>query len=124
MIPLAPVIFIVIGLVFVVIMMASSPQGPKPPPTVDDYIDGAKYACKAELQRRLHDPDSAEFPPWTEYHVSNDEATHAFVVRLRLRAKNGFGALRLIEAQCLITNMNLRPSGGGMTWSGTATVDS
>lgn len=61
----------------------------------------AAGACMTLIKRNLHDPDSATFD-------SSKDATvfihlnKAYVVR-SVRAKNGFGAMRLQEYECLLS---------------------
>lgn len=71
-----------------------------PPPgprvfTLDERRAIAKHTCRDALNRRLHDPGSAE----TVEEVVT-ELSSGFLTIIKLRAKNAFGALRLTTVAC------------------------
>ena len=56
------------------------------------------------LEQSLHDPASAQFGRSSEWPVQIDQAGRA-VVLPRVRAKNGFGAYRLVDYRCIVERM-------------------
>jgi DNA-directed RNA polymerase subunit RPC12/RpoP len=58
----------------------------------------AQIMCKLFVERFLHDPDSAEFESVTTFPVVEDG--DEYVVTVRLRARNGFNALRAGSFVC------------------------
>lgn len=100
------------------LLVACGPSKPKEP-TFEDYVSAAKSACKQQIRRSLHDPDSAEFPPADAFTVSNEQGSSKFEVAVNVRAKNGFGALRLTSFTCVINNIEFTAD-GGLRWRGAA----
>lgn len=60
-----------------------------------------RYVCKQFIERQLHDPGSADLE-WTKGTVYLPDKTGLHVVRVRGRAKNQFGAMRLTTFECRI----------------------
>lgn len=91
---------------------AALPRQPADPSTT------ARGACMLFVKQRLHDPDSAEFPPSPSTSVTKREAG-MWLVRMPVRARNSFNASRLKTFDCL---MSFRQSDG--TWSALAVSES
>ena len=77
----------------------------------------ARTACKQEIKNRLHDPDSAQFPPQREFRVSAVERDVYHVI-VDVRARNAFNALRLNTYQCEIRELRRDPD-GQVRWKST-----
>ena len=65
------------------------------------YLSSARGACLITLKGSLHDPGSAEFGRTSDW-VSNVAADGRVHVMARIRAKNGFGAMRLATYICVV----------------------
>lgn len=62
-------------------------------------LNGAQVACQMFVEQSLHDPKSAEFEnSWT--FPIRELAPHKYLVQVKVRAKNGFNALRSTEMNC------------------------
>jgi hypothetical protein len=61
----------------------------------------ARFACELLTKKTLHDPDSAEFENSDTFPIRR-LADHEYMVRVKVRAKNGFNALRLADMNCHI----------------------
>jgi hypothetical protein len=89
----------------------SRPAAPMPHvETFEDRAFSAKVTCKNLVLKQLHDPDSAEFEPLSDYPLSV-RANDLFQVQVLLRAKNGFGAYRKTVVEC---DLRHRPDGWGV----------
>jgi len=66
-----------------------------------DFLPSARGACLITLKRTLHDPGSAQFGLTSEWpsSIADDGKAH---VLARFRAKNAFGALRLVNYICVV----------------------
>ncbi len=62
--------------------------------------DGARYACKDFVKRSLNDPDAAQFDDASDYYIERQSGGR-FLVQVKMRAKNGFNALRHIAVNCV-----------------------
>lgn len=70
---------------------------PSSPPTVDELKVSAEAACRRAVMDNLHDPKSAELlSSWASF------AGGEIAAGVRLRARNGFGALRLATMTCTV----------------------
>lgn len=67
----------------------------------------AAAMCEQFAKRALHDPDSAKFD-WD--HVQ-ERPGQIYDVKLKLRAKNGFGAVRRTQFACKV-----KPDASGQKW--------
>jgi len=63
-----------------------------------DRLDSARFACQQFVEKTLHDPKSAEFEYFGTYPA--EEKNGVYDVQVRLRAKNGFNALRSTAVVC------------------------
>lgn len=66
----------------------------------ENRLDLARIACKEFVTKTLHDAESAEFDDvryWAE-----EEKDGVFNVQVKLKAKNGFNALRKIIVDCKV----------------------
>jgi hypothetical protein len=99
--PLVATVFIVWG----VYSCVGTHSPPASPPTAAvtpaDHLRTAKYACEGMVKRTLHDAGSAEFEPFYE-NQGTALPDDTFDVAVRLRAKNGFGALRSVVVDCRV----------------------
>lgn len=85
---------------------------PPPPPTESELQERAGIACRLAISDRLHDPRSAEFDPPRIARGQSGE----FVVLQRVRARNAFGAMRLVSMSCTV-------GGDGRSVSAVLTLD-
>ncbi len=76
-------------------------SGFKKAPEPYDEAYGAKAHCMQMIKQHLHNPDSAEFAHTSEASANKDE-TGAWRVVFPVRAENGFGALRLVNFECML----------------------
>lgn len=74
---------------------------PKEPASPFGDANMAKTACKLSLKSVAHDPESIEWIDATDWPTSSDGAGRWRVV-MSVRAKNGFGALRLSNKVCTV----------------------
>lgn len=113
---------LVLIVLYVLMKGGSSPpadvQEAARPRAPDDPSTSARGACMVFVKQRLHDPDSAEFPPSPSTSVTKREAG-MWLVRMPVRARNSFNASRLKTFDCL---MSYRQSDG--TWSALAVSES
>lgn len=72
----------------------------------ESFLPSARGACLVMLQRLLQDPGSAEFGLTTDWPAIVQRDGKA-VVLPRIRAKNGFGALRIAEYRCVVERAGL-----------------
>lgn len=79
----------------------------------------AKSACKRDVLRVLHDPDSAEFPSFDQYRVVELHPGRDYDVIVTVRSRNGFNALRAVQYECTIRGMKTHEN-GNVTWLGKA----
>lgn len=86
----------------------------KKPPEIDARRN-AVYACEESIRKKLHDPDSAQFPPRAEFIVTPVAEPVSYDVIVDVRAKNAFNALRLSRFKCEIRELASGTS-GGITW--------
>lgn len=75
--------------------------GPKP---INSEWDGGVQPVKDYLKASLNDYDSSEFVEWSPVVKTYVGKEPYWVVRLKLRAKNGFGALILRDTYYFIQN--------------------
>lgn len=75
--------------------------GPKPE---NSSLDGRVDIVNDYLRRNLNDYSSSEFVSWSPASIFRDSTGPYWVVRLRLRAKNGFGAFVLRDTYYFIRN--------------------
>ena len=68
-------------------------------------LDSARFVCPEFARKALHDPDSALFDHYKEYWAERKKSG-LINVQVRLRAKNGFGALRKITMQCTVMHLH------------------
>lgn len=70
------------------------------------FLPSSRGACLLALKRTLHDPDSAEFGLTSEWpsKVGVDGRAH---IMARIRAVNGFGALRLTTFLCEVERVGI-----------------
>ncbi|MEO7208123.1 MAG: hypothetical protein ABI145_15390 [Steroidobacteraceae bacterium] len=68
-------------------------------------LSSARYACKEFVKRTLNDPDAAQFDETSTYD-SKREGGDLFHVQVKVRAKNGFNALRYITVDCKTIHAN------------------
>lgn len=66
-----------------------------------EFIKSARGGCLIALKRSLHDPGSAEFGQTSEWQTSTDDSGRVTVLA-RVRARNGFGAMRLSTFRCVV----------------------
>ena len=64
-----------------------------------EHLNQARFACEEFVKRSLHDPDSAQFED-SDTFFAEETKPDSYRVQARLRAKNGFGALRKIVVEC------------------------
>ena len=83
--------------------------GPKPK---NSEWDGSVLPVKEYLQAVLNDYNSSEFVEWSPVVKTYIKKEPFWAVRLRLRAKNGFGALILRETYYYIRNNKVVKSEG------------
>jgi endogenous inhibitor of DNA gyrase (YacG/DUF329 family) len=107
-----------IAILAVIAVSCSRLSGEKAPKERDYEFD-AKMACKEEIKKRLNDPGSAEFPSADKFFVTEIAPKSSYAVAVEMRAKNGFGALRLTQFKCVISDLSY-PSEGGYLWRGAA----
>lgn len=88
-------------------------------PPVPDVTQTAKSACKRDVVRVLHDPASAEFPPFDQFMVVTRHLDRDYDVQVTVRSRNGFNALRAVRYECIIRGMQRAPD-GNVTWFGKA----
>lgn len=74
----------------------------------------ARMACEKSIEKRLHDPKSAQFPSRSEFRVIPVERD-GYDVFASVRARNGFNAMRLSSYKCEIRQLS-RSANGGLTW--------
>lgn len=60
----------------------------------------ARAGCQRLLEEVLHDPKGAEF---NRYDWVVEGSTLPVTVQLKLRARNGFGGLRLVSGTCVLS---------------------
>jgi hypothetical protein len=63
-------------------------------------LDQARFVCVDFVKRTLRDPDSAEFRDYHRY-FAVEQHPRQFDVQVRLRARNGFNALRMVTVDCV-----------------------
>lgn len=66
-----------------------------------EFLPSARGGCLIALKRMLHDPGSAEFGPTREWPTTTADDGKVTVLA-RVRAKNGFGAMRLSTFRCVV----------------------
>ncbi len=66
-----------------------------------DFLPSARGGCLIALKRMLHDPGSAEFGLTSEWPTTTADDGRVTVLA-RVRAKNGFGAMRLSTFRCVV----------------------
>lgn len=67
-----------------------------------DPMHEARMQCLLHIKRRLHDPDSAQFPGAYEWPaMRNSDGT--ITVLATYRARNAFNAQRTVEHRCIAT---------------------
>lgn len=71
----------------------------------ETFIPSARGACLVMLQQVLHDPGSAGYGRTADWPAIVDGKGRA-VVLPRIRAKNGFGALRIAEYRCVVDRVD------------------
>jgi hypothetical protein len=80
-----------------------NPKTAEPEPTQFEVNQtSARYRCRDVVKAMLHDPESADLGwigDWKTGLLNDDEKTMA--VQAQIRARNGFGAMRLTNFQCL-----------------------
>jgi hypothetical protein len=79
---------------------SSARTGPQTAAGIDEaFLRSGRGACREYVKRSLNDPGSAEWEPgsnWLAKRTSSDTAH----IEPRLRAKNAFGGLILVEFSC------------------------
>lgn len=89
---------LIVVTIFIAHQLNSRPPEPATPPA--PTAEGAAYACKHFAGKALHDPDSAQFEDYRGFPV--ELANEVYHVDVKLRATNGFGALRKITISCWV----------------------
>lgn len=59
----------------------------------------ARHACRTFVERSLHDPESAQFEDYETYYAE-ERSNGSYRVQVRVRAKNGFNAMRQTTFNC------------------------
>lgn len=67
--------------------------------------DFARSACAEFLERTLNDPSSAEWVEISQW-PSVKTGVQDYRVQMRVRAKNGFGALMLADYLCVVRDLS------------------
>ena len=64
----------------------------------------ARATCKYEIKKRLHDPDSIEWGYEPLDMIIFEEKPGVWIVQLKFRAKNQFGALVVGKQKCVLAH--------------------
>lgn len=102
-----------LGYAFFVTYKPNDGKGQEPGTNVSQR--DAVTACESSVRQRMHDPDSAQFPPRSEFKVIPISEPSSYDVIVNVRAKNAFNALRLGTFKCEIRGLS-RGSNGGLQW--------
>lgn len=65
------------------------------------HVEQAKAACKRFIERSLHDPANAEWPPMRDFAVEKLKE-NVFRIQAEIRGKNAFNATRLATFDCVV----------------------
>ncbi|MDA8522011.1 zinc ribbon domain-containing protein [Acidovorax sp. NCPPB 4044] len=108
----APVIGVLIFTALVVVSCIAVGSKTKPREWArDDYKSTAISVCKSKIKEAAHDPSSVEFPANDRFEVINGDGP-SWQLKVTIRAKNGFGALRLADYLCVVGDIAPQLNGG------------
>lgn len=78
---------------------------PRPAARSPISADAARSACRQFLLEQLHDPDTADVSGWASWPATAPpDQVGTYVVDMRFRARNAFGALVLSHRLCSVTH--------------------